>query len=92
MTAYIGQPIPRFEDKRFVAGEGRYTDDLDAPDAAHAVIVRSPHAHAHVDAVETEAAEAAPGVLGRPPSSPGRFSRRSTQPSWSRSPTGRSTP
>ena len=63
MTGYIGQPLPRFEDRRFVTGEGRYTDDLGASGPAHAVIVRSPHAHAHVDAVDTGAARAASGVL-----------------------------
>ena len=64
MTGYVGQPLPRFEDRRFVTGEGRYTDDLAAPGAVHAVMVRSPHAHAHVDAVDADAARAAPGVLG----------------------------
>ena len=64
MTAYVGQPLPRFEDHRFVTGQGRYTDDLETPGAVHAVMVRSPHAHAHVDAVDADAARDADGVLG----------------------------
>jgi carbon-monoxide dehydrogenase large subunit len=59
---YIGQPIPRLEDLRLVAGRGRYTDDLAPPDACWAYVVRSPHAHANVRAIRTDAAARKPGV------------------------------
>ena len=42
----IGQPIRRVEDLRLVTGGGRYTDDYSPDKALHAVVLRSPHAHA----------------------------------------------
>ena len=44
----IGQPIKRFEDQRLLRGEGRFHNDVNLPGQAHAVIVRSPHAHARI--------------------------------------------
>ncbi len=59
----IGAAIPRKEDARFLRGLGRYTDDLSFPGQAHAVILRSPHAHARIRAIDAAAARAMPGVL-----------------------------
>ncbi|MBX9592810.1 MAG: xanthine dehydrogenase family protein molybdopterin-binding subunit, partial [Roseomonas sp.] len=59
----IGQPIRRFEDARLLRGQGRYTDDLRAPDAAHAVFLRSPHAHARIVAIDVAPALSLPGVI-----------------------------
>src|SRR5947208_15499736 len=59
----IGDAPKRREDLRFVTGRGRYLDDLAFEGLAHAVVLRSPHAHAVIRAVDTEAARAAPGVL-----------------------------
>lgn len=59
----IGQPVPRTEDPVLVQGQGRYTDDLDLPGQAHAVIVRSRNAHGVIRGIDTEAARAVPGVL-----------------------------
>ena len=59
---YVGQPLPRDEDYRFLTGRGRYVDDLLAPGAAHAAFVRSPHAHARVERISTGEAGAMPGV------------------------------
>jgi carbon-monoxide dehydrogenase large subunit len=59
----IGVPIKRLEDPRLLVGDGRYVDDLVRPGLAHAVIVRSPHAHAYVRRVDTRRALAQPGVL-----------------------------
>ena len=42
----IGQPVRRREDLRLLTGRGRYSDDLNLPGQAYAVMVRSPHAHA----------------------------------------------
>jgi aerobic carbon-monoxide dehydrogenase large subunit len=59
----IGQPVRRFEDLRLLTGRGRYQDDIVLPRQAYAVFVRSPHAHARIDGIDTAAARAAPGVL-----------------------------
>ena len=59
----IGQPVTRLEDRRLLTGTGSFTDDRRIADAAHAFILRSPHAHATIRAIDTEAAAAAPGVL-----------------------------
>ena len=58
-----GQPVRRAEDPRFLTGRGRYVDDLVLPRMAHAVVLRAPHGHARIAAIDTRAAEAAPGVL-----------------------------
>ncbi|MGH7042402.1 MAG: xanthine dehydrogenase family protein molybdopterin-binding subunit, partial [Acetobacteraceae bacterium] len=58
----IGASPRRREDARFVTGHGAYLDDLRFPDLAHAVLLRSPHAHARIDAIDTARARAAPGV------------------------------
>jgi carbon-monoxide dehydrogenase large subunit len=62
MSRYIGKPIPRLEDRRFVTGNGRFTDDLVPADACWAYVLRSPHAHARVGAIRVEAARARTGV------------------------------
>ena len=61
--SYVGQRITRKEDQRFITGKGRYTDDIVIPGQAHAVMVRSPLAHAIVKGVDTAAASNMPGVL-----------------------------
>ena len=63
MANYIGQAVKRVEDRRFIIGKGRYTDDIKLPGMTCAAIVRSPHAHATVNSVDTSAALAAPGVV-----------------------------
>ena len=60
----IGQPVRRTEDPMLVQGHGRYTDDIDLPGQAYAVIVRSTHAHGVIKSIDTEAARGMPGVLG----------------------------
>ncbi|MBK8257093.1 MAG: xanthine dehydrogenase family protein [Polyangiaceae bacterium] len=59
----IGAPIARKEDRRFLTGTGRYTDDLNRLHQTHAVFLRSPHAHAKIVSINTSAAAAAPGVV-----------------------------
>src|SRR5262245_37099817 len=59
----IGQPVRRKEDWRLLTGRGCYVDDLAPANLAHAVIVRSPHAHARLVSVDTSVAHATPGVL-----------------------------
>ena len=59
----IGQPVRRREDFRLLRGAGRYSDDVNLPGQAYAVMVRSPHAHALIRRIDIAAASAAPGVL-----------------------------
>ncbi len=58
----VGASVRRMEDFRFITGRGRYTDDIARPGQACAAFVRSPHAHATIDRIETGAAAAMPGV------------------------------
>jgi len=60
---YIGRPLPRFEDRRLVAGRGRYTDDFSLDGEAYAAFVRSPHAHARIMSISTAPASRRPGVI-----------------------------
>jgi carbon-monoxide dehydrogenase large subunit len=53
----------RVEDGRFLTGDGRYTDDIHIEGEAVGYVLRSPHAHAEIGAINTAAALAAPGVL-----------------------------
>jgi carbon-monoxide dehydrogenase large subunit len=48
---------------RLITGGGRYSDDLNLPSQAYAVMVRSPYAHALIRSLETEAGAAMSGVL-----------------------------
>jgi carbon-monoxide dehydrogenase large subunit len=57
------KPEPRVEDDALTRGGGRFLDDAPLPGELHAHFLRSPHAHAKVLSVDTEAARAAPGVL-----------------------------
>ena len=59
----IGQSVKRFEDVRLLRGSGRYQSDVNLPGQAHAIVVRSPHAHARIRGIETSAALKAPGVI-----------------------------
>ena len=59
----IGDAPKRREDLRFLAGHGNYLDDLTFTDMAHAVVLRSPHAHAVILRIQTQEARKSPGVL-----------------------------
>jgi len=58
----IGASVKRKEDIRFITGKGHYVDDLNRPGQAYAYFVRSPHAHATIDKIDTSAASKSPGV------------------------------
>ena len=60
----IGARVTRKEDKRFLTGKGRYTDDMVVPGMKQAIFVRSPHAHAKIKSIDTSAALKMPGVIG----------------------------
>ncbi len=59
---YFGASVKRKEDPRYLRGEGRFVDDIKMPGMLHAAFVRSPHAHARLAAIRTDAARRLPGV------------------------------
>ncbi len=59
----MGQSVRRVEDARLITGAGRYNDDVNLPNQAHAYFLRSPHAHARIARLDATAARKAPGVL-----------------------------
>jgi carbon-monoxide dehydrogenase large subunit len=60
---FVGEKIPRVEDRRILSGRGKYVDDLNLPNMLHAAFVRSPFAHARVNHIDISAARSAPGVV-----------------------------
>src|SRR5437899_797154 len=60
---YIGRSLRRREDRRLLTGEGQFIADLVLPRTLHAVLVRSPVAHARIRSVDLSRAAAAPGVV-----------------------------
>ncbi len=59
----LGARMERKEDARFLTGSGQYTDDVTLPHQSFACFLRSPHAHARIRGIRSEAAKASPGVL-----------------------------
>ena len=62
VTRYLGARIPRNEDRRLLTGQALFVDDVDLPRMLHAVLVRSPHAHARILGIDTSAARRRAGV------------------------------
>ncbi|MCA3321620.1 MAG: xanthine dehydrogenase family protein molybdopterin-binding subunit, partial [Roseomonas sp.] len=61
---FSGKSIARLEDARFLTGRGRYVADMLPADALHAVVLRSPHAHAVLGEINSDTARAMSGVVG----------------------------
>lgn len=60
---WLGRSLERAEDAALLTGRGNYFDDIGMPAATlHAAILRSPHAHARIVSLRSEAARALPGV------------------------------
>ncbi len=59
----IGAALPRFEDARLLQGQGQYSDDFVHEDQARAFVLRSPHPHARIVAIDAAVARKMPGVL-----------------------------
>ena len=57
----VGQSVLRKEDDALIRGKGRYTDDFAPSQALHALVLRSPHAHAKFT-IDTARAKTLPGV------------------------------
>jgi len=62
VNAFIGSPIERLEDLRFLRGRGQYVDDLARSGMLHAAVLRSSVAHGRLRAIDTSAARALAGV------------------------------
>ncbi|MFL6163782.1 MAG: xanthine dehydrogenase family protein molybdopterin-binding subunit [Jatrophihabitantaceae bacterium] len=58
----IGRSIPRLEDERLLLGHGRFHDDIVRPGQLWLRVLRSPVAHARIEAIHTKRAAALPGV------------------------------
>jgi CO/xanthine dehydrogenase Mo-binding subunit len=58
----IGEAHPRLGGERFVAGTGRFVDDVHVPGMLHAAVLRSPHAHARLVSIDTKRARDLRGV------------------------------
>ena len=63
MTKYIGKSVKRLEDRRFITGQGKYTDDIKLVNMTYAYILRSPYANATVNSIDTSAAKEMDGVV-----------------------------
>ncbi|SHH45060.1 aerobic carbon-monoxide dehydrogenase large subunit [Halobaculum gomorrense] len=59
----MGEGVKRKEDKRFITGRGNYVDDIKKPGMLHCEIVRSPHAHARINEIDTSRAMEVDGVV-----------------------------
>ncbi len=60
---WCGQSVERIEDEALLTGRGQFADDLGVkPGTLHAAILRSPHAHARILAIHSEASRLLPGV------------------------------
>jgi len=62
-NSYIGRSVPRPNLARLTQGRAQFVSDVALPRMAHVAFVRSPHAHARITALETAAANRAPGVI-----------------------------
>jgi 2-furoyl-CoA dehydrogenase large subunit len=61
---WLGRPVERIEDATLLAGRGYFADDMPIrAGTLHAAILRSPHAHAEIVAIDTSKAMARPGVV-----------------------------
>lgn len=60
---WYGTPIKRREDPKLITGNGEFIDDIHLPGMLHMQFVRSPHAHARIESIDTAAALAMPGVV-----------------------------
>ncbi len=61
---FVGQSVPRKEDRRLVEGQGVFFDDVKRHGMGYLHFVRSPYAHARIESVDVSAALALPGVYG----------------------------
>src|SRR5262245_66265639 len=60
---YVGRPLKRREDFRFITGRATYVDDIKLPKMLHGAILRSPRAHARIRSLDVTKALKLPGVV-----------------------------
>src|ERR1700681_683048 len=58
-----GKSVPRVEDEALLTGAGRFADDFSLPGQAYVCFLRSPHAHARIEAIDSRGAAGMPGVI-----------------------------
>ncbi|MBI4490855.1 MAG: molybdopterin-dependent oxidoreductase [Deltaproteobacteria bacterium] len=63
VSKLVGARVKRREDPRLIRGLAHYVDDINLPSTLHVAILRSPYAHAHIRAIQTDAALKHPGVV-----------------------------
>ena len=63
MASLVGSRVERKEDKRFLTGKGRYTADINISNQTYAYFIRSPHARAKINKIDTSKALKASGVV-----------------------------
>jgi carbon-monoxide dehydrogenase large subunit len=61
-NSYIGRPMERVEDLRFLRGRGTYVSDVNRPGQLYAAILRSPVAHGIIRSIDIQGAKALPGI------------------------------
>ncbi|MEM9684706.1 MAG: xanthine dehydrogenase family protein molybdopterin-binding subunit, partial [Pseudomonadota bacterium] len=59
---YVGQPRRTKEDRRFIAGQGKYVADVRLPGMKHVATVASPYPHARIRSIDASKALAMAGV------------------------------
>src|SRR6185312_7378432 len=59
----VGEAVRKHDGDEYLTGRAQYAGDVVLPGTSHAVLVRSPHAHARITGIDASAAEAMPGVL-----------------------------
>lgn len=60
---YVGKPIGKVDGPQLVAGERAFVEDYVSPDTCYMLVLRSPHAHAYINSIDTSEAEKIPGVV-----------------------------
>ncbi len=60
---YFGSPVLRNEDAPLLTGAAMFVDDIDFPDMLHVAFLRSPHAHARIEKIDTTATQKCDGVV-----------------------------
>ncbi|HEX4206624.1 MAG TPA: molybdopterin cofactor-binding domain-containing protein [Ktedonobacteraceae bacterium] len=63
IAATLGMPVKRREDPRLITGQATYVDDIKLVGMLHMAVLRSPYGHAHITAINTDAARQHPGVV-----------------------------
>jgi len=61
-TRFVGERVKRREDLSLLTGQATFIDDIVLPGMVHGAVLRSPHASARINSIQTAAALALAGV------------------------------